>query len=150
MVNENKSKIDVDLILDPPEEYEDGKCFGSIKFDDYLNEEGFGNINLGSNNKAGICKVFVYDIEGPIPHFHLKSKNFETCIKIYEPEYFKHDGKEGELNSNQRKKLDDWLSEKSSDNKYKTNWEEISDYWNTVHGVPKNATDEQPNYRKLK
>ena len=80
--------------------------------------------------------VFVRtDDPGNIPHFHIwdsnsKGNNFHTCVKILKAEYFHHTGKEGVLNSKDRKELCAFLLLPSDDEPSKTNWEVLLIEWN--------------------
>ena len=54
------------------------------------------------------------DDGGNLPHFHIWDKNsqggkFHTCVQIKQPAYFHHTGKEGVLNTSQRKELVEFL-----------------------------------------
>lgn len=60
----------------------------------------------------GVCEIVVHGSEGPVPHFHLKSKSskFETCIRIDKADYFLHGKYKDKLtNSTQKKVLDQVL-----------------------------------------
>lgn len=80
--------------------------------------------------------VFVRtDDPGNIPHFHIwdsnsKGNNFHTCVKILKAEYVHHTGKEGVLNSSDRKELCAFLRLPSEDEPTKTNWEVLLIEWN--------------------
>lgn len=114
---------------------EEPKCIGEINFEDYLNEDSIGDLNLGKS--IGSCKVYVYSNEGTIPHFHLfnKDKSFECCICIYEPLYFNHGFKTGILNSKQCRILNEWLEQPNIHMNKITNWELIDTLWRTGNGI---------------
>ena len=107
----------------------DPMLVGEIAFDDSIEEASYGEVGL---KHLGECSVYIYSNEGPIPHFHLISKNkkFETCICIFEPLYFLHGTKTGTLNSKQRKQLNNWMNQKIdySDANI-TNWQSIKLAW---------------------
>lgn len=77
------------------------------------------------------------DDGGSIPHFHyrLKSdwKKFHTCIRLHTCEYFHHNGKEGILNSSQKKNLQKFLSSRVTipryADKFNNNYELICFLW---------------------
>ena len=66
-----------------------------------LDEQKLGDTNLKS--KLGTCGIYVYNKEGQIPHFHIKSKDkkWECCVEIYRPLYFNHGSKQAKLNNKQ-------------------------------------------------
>ena len=115
-----------------------------------LDEQKLGDVNLKS--KLGTCGIYVYNNEGQIPHFHIKSKNndWECCIEIYRPLYFNHGSKQGKLNNKQCELLDVWLKKKVFSFNI-TNWESISLSWdnsqNPSTNVPINRI--KPNYLLL-
>lgn len=128
---------EIDLSVDPIEEAEVGrKLFGS----------------------KGLCKIYVNNGEGPLPHFHLESKDKKTdiCICIYSPHYFDHGKHTGSLNSQQREILDKWLREPDEEMKV-SRWNVIEYLWflnNPQYNNPKFrppvAQRIQPDYTKLK
>ena len=124
---------------------------GEIDFgNEILDEQKLGGVNLKS--KLGTCGIYVYNNEGQIPHFHIKSKNndWECCIEIYRPLYFNHGTKQGRLNNKQCELLDEWLKKKVFPFNI-TNWESISLSWdnseNPSENVPNNRI--KPNYLLL-
>ncbi len=59
----------------------------------------------GYKTKSG-AKIFAFNNEGTIPHFHYKKKGeFDTCIKFLEPRYFCHENYQDGLNNTQKKML---------------------------------------------
>jgi len=122
--------------------------------EEFLAEMSPGNINL--SNRVGFCDIEVWGNEGPIPHFHIITKNninWECCIELFNPKYFNHGSKQGILTSKQLKMLDTWLKEPyvSDYIKANTRWEALVGFWiaqgNPMRFVPKNAT--QPDYKKI-
>ena len=115
-----------------------------------LEELHIGDVNL--KYKLGVCGIYVYNNEGEIPHFHIRSKNidWECCVEIYKPLYFYHGIQQRNLNNKQCKLLDKWLKKKSSPFDI-TNWESISLSWdnsqNPSTNVPNNRI--KPNYLLL-
>ena len=115
-----------------------------------LDEQKLGDVNLKS--KLETCGIYVYNKEGQIPHFHIKSKNneWECCIEIYRPLYFNHGTKQGKLNNNQCELLDTWMNKKSTLLPV-TNWDMIDALWatsqNPTTNVPNNRI--KPNYLLL-
>lgn len=91
---------------------------------------------------------------GNKPHFHYRTKNdwkFHSCIRIDTLEYFEHEGKEGKLNSKQRKELVNFLNSISEDDESKTNWQVLIIEWNRNNSskkVDKNL--QMPNYLNLR
>ena len=91
---------------------------------------------------------------GNIPHFHIVDKStlgskFHTCVKIESPEYFHHTGKEGVLNSKQRKSLVNFLN--SLTPLEISHWEFLLLTWNTNNSNKKLRMDlPMPDYTKLK
>ena len=96
------------------------------------------------------------DDPGNIPHFHVWDQNskgglFHTCVKILEPEYFHHTGKEDVFNSKQKKELIEFLNAKPLKSKWHpTNWDFIITVWNANNSkfeVPEDSPI--PDYTKL-
>lgn len=115
-----------------------------------LDEQKLGDANLKS--KLGTCEIYIYNNEGQIPHFHIKSKNndWECCIEIYRPLYFNHGTKQGKLNNKQCELLDTWMNKKSTLLPV-TNWDMIDALWmtsqNPTTNIPPNK--KKPNYLLL-
>ena len=87
-----------------------------------------------------LYEVYVHTNDpGNEPHFHVRDAStqggeFHTCVKLKEPVYFHHDGKEDVLNAHMRKALDDFLRSPPS-KQYKkisfpTNWDKVVYEWN--------------------
>ena len=101
-------------------------------------------------------EIYVHtDDPGNIPHFHYwdrktKGDSFHTCIKLTKPEYFHHTGKEGILNSKQRKELIKFLKEPSKVLDNLTNFETVIAMWNLNNSKNKIPLDtSMPDYTKL-
>ena len=115
-----------------------------------LDEQKLGDTNL--KYKLGTCGIYVYNKEGQIPHFHIKSKDkkWECCVEIYRPLYFNHGSKQGKLNNNQCELLDTWMNKKSTLLPV-ANWDMIDALWatsqNPTTNVPNNRI--KPNYLLL-
>ena len=115
-----------------------------------LDEQKLGDTNLKS--KLVTCGIYVYNKEGQIPHFHIKSKNneWECCIEIYRPLYFNHGSKQCKLNNKQCELLDTWMNKKSTLLPV-TNWDMIDALWvtsqNPTINIPPNK--KKPNYLLL-
>lgn len=81
--------------------------------------------------------VYIRSGEGPIAHFHIMDSNalgslFHTCIRIEEPKYFHHTGKEDILNSREIKELIKFLNLPNRSKRFSgTNWNRVVDEWNT-------------------
>lgn len=105
--------------------------------------------------ERGNYEVWVYNKEGDgIPHFHIvnSEENFSCCIKILEPDYFIHTGKEDTLNSKLKKALINFLTSKHRKRKTITNWEYICMCWddnNSNYELPEEIYDNMPDYTKL-
>lgn len=105
-------------------------------------------------------EVYIHtDDPGNEPHFHIRDvstrgEEFHTCVKIKEAMYFHHDGKEGNLNTHQRKSLMDFL-QSSPSKQYKridfpTNWDKVIYEWNENNS--KTLVDEEqaiPDYTNI-
>ena len=136
-------------------DYVDKLYIGSLD----LSQAPLDEVSVGRHSfpdGLGECKLYVYGGERNIPHFHIESSDgkFICCVKIYEPYYFIHPGKEGTLNSAQREELDKYLR-----TFYKTPvggikitiWQMICIDWNNAnpnYAVFKNNAT-QPDYNKL-
>lgn len=106
--------------------------------------------------KYDIFDVYVHtDDSGKIPHFHIwdeatRGQQFHTCIKLLSAEYFHHTGKEGILNTKQRKELIKFLTSKPNNNRYETYWQLLVDMWNINNSdVIVNSDIEMPDYTLL-
>ena len=110
----------------------EGKCFGTIDFNESMLENTFGLTNIKS---IGACSLHVYANEGTKPHFHLicKEAKFHCCIRLDCNYYFPHQNYRGTLNSRQRKELNDFLDTikyfKDLDITASI-WKAMSIYWN--------------------
>lgn len=130
------------------------KMIGVVNFstEELLYEDCVGRINLPNN--IGECKIYVYSNEGKIPHFHIipKKGGEECCVCIYQPYYFNHEIEQVQLNSKQRKILNEWLNQPSKLEPVISNWKIVSGFWQTGNeddpNVPENPV--QPNYNDLK
>lgn len=95
------------------------------------------------------------DDPGKIPHMHIwdrstKGQKFHTCIRLDKAEYFHHTGKEDKLNSTERKKLVEFLSENNADFDM-TNWKYLLIQWNQNNSdVVIDKDSKMPDYRKLR
>jgi hypothetical protein len=111
-----------------------------MDFDKAIKEEKTDGNNHQLNEMAQIglfdqYSLYVYGREGPVAHFHLLKGNpdnpsWQTCIKIETSEYFHHDGKEGTLNSKQKKHLVDFFNTSNQDLPQITNWQSTVVAWN--------------------
>ena len=94
------------------------------------------------------------DDTGNIPHFHYRTKGtwkFHSCIRIDKAEYFEHEGKEGKLNSKQRKELVKFLQGANKSKGFNTNWERLLADWNANNSnIEVDENQEMPNYLNLK
>lgn len=116
-------------------------CIGYIDFDD-----------------IGKCTVELY---GPneiqIPHFHIfnKDHSFESCIRIFEPEYLDHNGKYTDtLTYDQCKKLNEWMNSISIIFPYDIiNWRELDVAWSGANDYDftekEKSIKQPPDYTKL-
>lgn len=98
----------------------------------------------GYKTKSG-AKIFAFNNEGTIPHFHYKKKwEFDTCIKFLEPRYFCHESYQDGLNNTQKKML---MNDLTIDV-----WKNLIDEWNegrSENFVPNSFKRSIPNYRFL-
>lgn len=105
--------------------------------------------------KNYIIIVWMND-NGNIPHFHVVDSStlgdqFSTCIQIEKPEYFHHTGKEGVLNSKERKALVKFLRSPDPDGVFETNWDVLLYEWNKNNSRRKISRDiKMPNCPELK
>lgn len=109
------------------------------------------------DKKLGVCTAYVYPGEGPVPHFHLVSKEKEICICLYEPKYFSH-GKhklnpKDRLNNVQREVLNNWMKMANYGDDRLTNWEMLVANWKNNNPDNKRYNirfpKEQPDYNNL-
>lgn len=97
-------------------------------------------------------EIFVYTNDGGnIPHFHYKSNNFHTCIRIDSAKYFEHGSKQGKLNTKQKKLLVKFLQDKDKYDNNKTNWQTLVIEWNRNNSnISIDLNTPMPNYLNLK
>ena len=99
-------------------------------------------------------KVFVCGDEGEIPHMHIwddetNGKKMHTCVCLNKIEYFHHTGKEGVLNSKQRKSLVDFLNKPFDEDT--SNWEYLIMTWNANNSNKKLSKKmPMPDYTNIK
>lgn len=113
--------------------------------DEVLNEEAWVD-------NFDTFRVSVYDNEGNNAHFHLRDKqrNLEACVRIDEPKFFAHTGKEYILNAKEKKHLIAFLNQEPRDKLQgiDTNWDFIKWLWN--HNNPDHKIMvAKPDYSKL-
>jgi len=98
----------------------------------------------GYKTKSG-AKIFAFNNEGTIPHFHYKKKGeFDTCIKFNSPTYFCHESYQDGLNNTQKKILVNDLTQDI--------WIMLIDEWNEgrkENFVSNDLKRNIPNYRLL-
>ena len=116
--------------------------------DDYLNESkgSFG----GNLNE---CDISVKGSEGPIPHFHIKSKDgsCQCCPCLYDALYFNHAEYQGKLSQKQKIALNNWMNKPNRKFPAYNNWYVLCSWWeeagNPTINVPHKP--KQPDYTKL-
>lgn len=111
---------------------------------DYFSLEEAMHVNLGSDNKAGICFIKIKGSEGPIPHFHIESKSnkkFYCCIKLYEADYFHHITGEVDLTPDQKKILNNNISVQD--------WKDLCTTWNSLNVNESSKLVQFENYIKV-
>lgn len=125
---------------------------GTITFYDFgINESTVASIKL----RPIYVDIRVYTGEGPIPHFHLvtRDKSFDCCICIFDNYYFNHGTHQSVLNSVQRKSLNDFLSSINNESSI-TNWESIRYAWilNNKYTDGRNGDypKNQPDYTEIR
>ena len=130
---------------------------GTINFNDVIAEQQVQGNKRFNPNDIGECVIEVYPREGPIPHFHIfsRDKKFNTCIRIYENFYFSHGGKYKDIfNSKQCKQLNEYLKQDYTKGRVKiTIWDEIIFSWyilnpDCIYPDSKKANT-QPHYENL-
>lgn len=134
--------------------------------DKFVTEDSIGSTNIGGRHKT--VKIYVYGGEGPVPHFHIISKEKHQgnkqlpaiCVCIFEAKYFIHSKNNTSLNgtfdsNSEAKAIDKYLR-----NKYKANgvdfgitlWQHMVNLWfekNPIRYAGINYTNIQPNYSKI-
>ena len=103
--------------------------------------------------KTGSYEIWIYTNDGgDKPHFHIinDQTGFSSCIEICNAAYFKHEGKEDELNHRLKKSLVYFLNQKRK--RGITNWEFLCESWeanNSSMEIPDEIYDNMPDYMKL-
>ena len=138
---------------------EKGIEIGSITFKDdfYESIEISKGTHRFNTKRIGECKIEVYPKEGQIPHFHIfnKDHSFESCIRIFEPEYLDHNGKYTDtLTYDQCKKLNEWMNSISIIFPYDIiNWRELDVAWSGANDYDftekEKSIKQPPDYTKL-
>lgn len=104
---------------------------------------------------VGTFLISVFSDEGPTPHFHFMNTKTgaQGCIKILECSYFKHGKYQAELNSGERKEIQQFLEKQTFDEIYRdgtTNFKVICHEWNKNNPEHTIGIDTKlPDYRKL-
>lgn len=126
------------------------------------NRRRIATITFSNNNEATVASkqipvdILLYVGEGPIPHFHMVSKNksFDCCICIFDNYYFSHDMHQTALDSVQRKTLNDFLSLPNHYSPYATNWQIIRSLWIVFNrgtdGRKEHYPIDQPDYTEIR
>lgn len=110
---------------------------------------------VGEINKSLTIYVRSND-PGNVPHFHVVDKStlgnhFHTCVQIESNKYFHHTGKEGILNSKERKLLVKFLSSMNDEFDNLTNYQVIVRLLNMNNSSKKiKSSIEMPNYSTIK
>lgn len=114
----------------------DESAFDFTEIDD-IGENHNALLEMASIGEYGSFKITVYGGEGPIPHFHIYDKQTKRkiCLKIGKAEYFKHGQYTNELDRDERKLLQKWLSLPNEDiwmdtKEKSSNYREICIEWN--------------------
>lgn len=113
-------------------------------------------VEMARVGKYDIYDVYVHsDDKGKIPHFHIwddntKGQKFHTCIRIDEPEYFHHTGKEDVLTNKEIKNLIKFLQSKPKHGLYDTYWQALVYMWNMNNSdVEIDDSQSMPDYMLL-
>lgn len=98
------------------------------------NRRHIATMTLFDNNagsKPISVDILLYVGEGPIPHFHMvsKDKSFDCCICIFDNYYFSHGMHQIVLDPVQRISLNDFLDLPNHNSPYATNWQIIRSLW---------------------
>ena len=102
------------------------------------------------NDRYAIC---IFDDEGPVPHLHIldiqtKGNEFNCCVRLDEPEYFRHGKKKDKLNSRLKKEFILFMMETNKEFEI-SNYDVIVKLWNTNN--PSFRIDpNMPDYNKLR
>lgn len=121
------------------EEYTQLKDIVSECVSNALREEFAHYMHLDEMSRIGFMgnmDVLIYtDDMGYIPHFHIvdkatRGKEFDTCVRLENNQYFLHGNHNDTLNSRQRKMLDDFMNAPSRNVHYRNNYECAVNLWN--------------------
>lgn len=126
---------------------------GTVIFYDFsINESTVASVKL----RPIYVDIRVYAGEGPVPHFHLvtKDRSFDCCICIFDNYYFNHGTHQSVLNSTQRKALNEFLSSINNESLHMTIWESIRYEWivNNKYTDGRNGDypKNQPDYTEIR
>ncbi len=129
--------------------YRDEICLGELELDNLLSEQQIG---VSQVPKLGKLKIYVYGKESKDnPHMHLlnESIGFESCLKLYSPEYFTHGSKNGKFNNKQLEVIDKFLRS-SHEGSMITKWQFACMTWDGANNCMKfRITNKQPDYTKV-
>jgi len=136
----------------------DSILIGEIDFKSIFEESVItGNIGNGRLvfKGIGLCKVEVFPIEGPVPHFHIKKDqgtDLDCCLCIDTNYYFDHGHHSDKLTNPRLKQLNDWLMQVNGKDQNYTNWQYIQFTWNefakTNTSMQISVATKQPDYTK--
>ena len=121
---------------------------------EYLIESGYYIPDNKQYKKLENHKIYIYNGEGLTPHFHLldNTGNLICCICLHTLAYFDHGKgyeKNKELNSKERKSLNNFLNSIDPDNKDATIWTTLCSDWNKNNNTNFIFPTYQPNYSDL-
>ena len=124
-----------------------------------IKEERHEMYEMAAVGDLGQYEIYVNTNDGgKTPHVHYRKKDnwkeFHTCIKLLESDYFFHEGKEDMFNSGQRKEFQEFMESPVKISRYagkfENNWELACFMWDLNNSdvvIPDNAV--MPNYRNL-
>ena len=127
------------------------------RFSEFLNERGQLLLEMAKIGEIDHFEVIIWTNDsGRIPHVHIVSPEFDCCVRLDKPEYFKHGHHTDTLNSRQRKAFYEFMCSTQEEGDTLTNYEFAVRNWNTNNSetkikIPRDDTGRIiiPDYRLL-
>ena len=101
------------------------------RFSEFLNERGQLLLEMAKIGEIDHFEVIIWTNDsGRIPHVHIVSPEFDCCVRLDKPEYFKHGHHDDTLNSRQRKAFYEFMCSYVEDDELMTNYQFSVMSWN--------------------
>lgn len=127
------------------------------RFSEFLNERGQLLLEMAKIGEIDHFEVIIWTNDsGRIPHVHIVNLEFDCCVRLDKPDYFKHGHHTDTLNARQRKEFYEFMCSYVEDEELMTNYQFAVMSWNknnsdTKIRIPRDAAGRViiPDYRLL-